>query len=442
MRILHYSLGFPPYRTGGLTSFCMGLCETQIKNGDEVGIIWPGEIKILNKDIKIKINKNIDGIQNFEIVNPLPVSLDEGVQDVSLFIAEKCKDVFISFLKMCHPDIVHIHTLMGLPLSFVISCKELGIRTVFTSHDFYPICSKMLMFRDGNVCQNARNCEYCYSCNSNAIDVKKIILIQSSFYRVIKNNRIIKILRKKHKDHYHNDNNLNTELRKDSAKAEDYLTLRQYYSRYFDLIDKVHFNSKLTKDVYLSYFKITDYTVIPITHNYIADNKKIKKFSNHINFSYLGRQGVSKGYFLLKNVFDEVYKKNKNFSLNLYFTPDYLEPYMKIHDAYNQSELSKVFDDADVLISPSVGYDTFGFTVLEALSFGVPVIVSTHTGAKDLVSSDFGYVFSNSNELKTIIDEIKPSDLIRINNEIYKHMKVITSTDFYTEIKEKVYKKT
>ena len=31
MKILHYSLGFPPYRSGGLTKFSMDLMREQIR---------------------------------------------------------------------------------------------------------------------------------------------------------------------------------------------------------------------------------------------------------------------------------------------------------------------------------------------------------------------------------------------------------------------------
>ena len=47
MKILHYSLGFPPYRSGGLTKFCMDLMEQQIKDGHEVALLWPGAIKLM-----------------------------------------------------------------------------------------------------------------------------------------------------------------------------------------------------------------------------------------------------------------------------------------------------------------------------------------------------------------------------------------------------------
>mgnify|MGYP001344578015 CR=1 FL=1 len=41
MRILHYGLGFPPYRTGGLTKYCVDLMLIQKKMGHDVaGKTW------------------------------------------------------------------------------------------------------------------------------------------------------------------------------------------------------------------------------------------------------------------------------------------------------------------------------------------------------------------------------------------------------------------
>jgi len=54
MRILHYFLGFPPYRTGGMTRFANDLMNTQKKEGNEVIAIWPGKMNfIFGKKTKI-----------------------------------------------------------------------------------------------------------------------------------------------------------------------------------------------------------------------------------------------------------------------------------------------------------------------------------------------------------------------------------------------------
>ena len=57
--------------------------------------------------------------------------------------------------------------------------------------------------------------------------------------------------------------------------------------------------------------------------------------------------------------------------------------------------LEKIFDETDVLVAPSIWYETFGFTVLEALSYGVPVIISGNVGAKDILEEGAGIVIEN-----------------------------------------------
>ena len=73
------------------------------------------------------------------------------------------------------------------------------------------------------------------------------------------------------------------------------------------------------------------------------------------------------------------------------------------------SQLKEIFDNTDLLVVPSQWYETFGFTVLEALSYGVPVIVSDKVGAGDLVrTGSMGLVSCNEemlNHLKKICEK-------------------------------------
>ena len=114
MVIMHYFLGFPPYRSGGLTRYCMDLMETQKNKGDKVIALWPGQISFISKEIHIKKRKNIKNINNYELINPLPVSLDEGIINVKEYTKSCNANVYKSFLRKINPDIIHIHTLMAV----------------------------------------------------------------------------------------------------------------------------------------------------------------------------------------------------------------------------------------------------------------------------------------------------------------------------------------
>lgn len=137
MRILHYSLGFPPYRTGGMTKFCMDLMHQQMNMGHEVELMWPGKMKLVKKETVVRQRKSQDVIGNFEVINPQSISYDEGFVDIPTITARCDKTVYVDFLRNNRPDIIHVHTLMGLYKEFMEAAKELGIKTVFSIHDFF-----------------------------------------------------------------------------------------------------------------------------------------------------------------------------------------------------------------------------------------------------------------------------------------------------------------
>ena len=83
MVILHYALGFPPYRSGGLTKYCMDIMKEQVRQGNEVGLLWPGSVRMVGHKTYIRTGKPEYGIKSYELVNPLPVPLDEGITDKS-----------------------------------------------------------------------------------------------------------------------------------------------------------------------------------------------------------------------------------------------------------------------------------------------------------------------------------------------------------------------
>jgi len=54
MRILHYTLGFPPKRSGGLVEYASSIMIEQSKSGNDVYSLSPGGINILTRKTYIK----------------------------------------------------------------------------------------------------------------------------------------------------------------------------------------------------------------------------------------------------------------------------------------------------------------------------------------------------------------------------------------------------
>ena len=107
-----------------------------------------------------------------------------------------------------------------------------------------------------------------------------------------------------------------------------------------------------------------------------------------------------------------------------------MSPYIKVHDRYSYAELEKIFDKTDVLVAPSIWYETFGFTVLEALSYGVPVIISGNVGAKDILTKNSGIVIEDitSEKLCLALQSLTSEKLTKMNKTIIAEQ-LITQVD-------------
>ena len=59
MKILHYALGFPPYRSGGLTKYCIDLLLAQKEEGHDVAMMWPGAFSFSGHFVRLKKGKKL-----------------------------------------------------------------------------------------------------------------------------------------------------------------------------------------------------------------------------------------------------------------------------------------------------------------------------------------------------------------------------------------------
>ena len=424
MKILHYFLGFPPYRSGGLTVFCVNLMETQVRLGHTVMGMWPGKMNLLGKRPSIKKVKAHEQIQSYELINPLPVSLDEGIIDVKRFTYPCDRNIYINFLKSVKPDLIHIHTLMGLHKEFVDAAEQLHIKTVLTTHDYFGICPIVTLFRDNHCCVNDFGCSACANCCKNALSIKKIILMQSPLYRTLKEFFWVKRLRAKHRSAFYEekDEEQPVHSKLSGNRTRDYQKLRQYYIRMLEKVDVIHFNSTVARDVYQRYLTPRKSYVISISNKEIRDQRNTKTISSDkIRLTYLSPIRANKGYYIIRKALDDLWNAGRrDFQLTVYGNVHDVPAYMRVAgEQYERSELKHIMENTDVLLAPSIWYETFGFTVLEALSFGVPVIVSDRVGAKDIVGKGGIVIASDSvSALEDSISSLSKKSIMEMKNQI------------------------
>jgi len=189
--------------------------------------------------------------------------------------------------------------------------------------------------------------------------------------------------------------------------------LMLYFKRLFSKYpDAVVGNSRFVINEHLNsgFFKNSKKYII---YNSL-ESGKIKtdiKRSNSLSFGYIGHLSYHKGIeFLLK-----VFKKSSIADLHVFgrgITSDY-ENYLK--DEYKSKEIffhgfvktEEAFKIIDVLIVPSLCYDSLPRVIYEAYSFGIPVIGSNRGGTPEIIDiGKTGFVFNP--ELKEgLLDKIK-----------------------------------
>ncbi|WP_324630410.1 glycosyltransferase [Bacillus paranthracis] len=433
MKILHISLGLPPYRTGGLTKYSVDLMHSQGQE-HQVFLLYPGKFTF-SKRTAIKKNKSYGSISVYELVNPLPIPLLNGINQPEHFMEEIDHKVYEEFLIELKPEVIHVHTLMGIHKEFFETAKKLDIKIVFTTHDYFGLCPKVnLMDSKGNICNDFDDGKSCIECNVNALSLPMVHVMQSYPYRYLKDSSIVKSLRKIKKNQTKN-NTVATSVEREIEEidvnlATHYIELRNYYLKIFKLMDYFHFNSSVAKEQFEKYLDVNG-KIIPISHQDISDyrqERSVKQRGNEVvRLGYLGPIDTYKGFYSLKNQLDSLSGKGyTNWHLGVYGDfvndPETYDPkYYNFYGRYNYNQLKDIFNEVDLLIIPSIWKETFGFIGLEAQSYGVPVMVSEYVGFKDLVQDgETGFIYKVNkhdfiNKLSMILDDTSLLDYVNEN---------------------------
>lgn len=195
---------------------------------------------------------------------------------------------------------------------------------------------------------------------------------------------------------------------------QEYDTLLRVYRRMFEMVDAFHFNSRITKDVYSRFIEIPHQSSITsITHAGIIDRRQERSFNhNPLRLGFVGSEAPYKGLPLLKSVISRLNKDGFQHLVHLDVYGGRIGADAKLANVaykgrFSVSQMSDVYNSMDLLVVPSIWNETFGFTVLEALQFGVPVLVSSKVGSKDIVEKlSNRFVFRTEEDLFFILKSL------------------------------------
>ena len=345
-------------RSGGLTKYVVDLVNEQKKTNDVV-LLYPGNFRILSKEIKIIHRKSDNNCDFFELYNSLPLAFSGGIKNPTAFMKHVEKKIYSK---------------------------------LFTSHDYFGLSPVPNFYNEiGNYDFSNKNSEIEWikaSQNANSACVLRVY--QMSFYPFIKK------LKKYLVRNTNNNNNVETEQKEISlGLRKKVVSLMLFYQEVLSMVDMFHFNSTISRDVYLANLSSEiNYKILPISNSDIVindfqsnKNKEIKKIG------YIGQYTVAKGvYKLIEDLWEISKSTDLEFTLHLFGdSKDIIyknDLKVKNHGKFKKEEIAKVYKEFDVIIVPSLWKETFSLVVAEAISFNKRILVSSNVGAKDLLCSN------------------------------------------------------
>lgn len=200
-----------------------------------------------------------------------------------------------------------------------------------------------------------------------------------------------------------------------------YQSLIDYYKDCFSIVDEFHFNSGVTRDTYRKYIVPKAEKIIPITHNGINDHRRKKSFEvNCLKIGFVGSAAPYKGLSRLIMALKQL-NRNDKWRLDVWGDTIGQDESLPIYyrGKFTHSAIETVYTTMDIMVVPSLCHETFSLVTLEALSYGVPVLVSDTVGAKDIVKEyDSKFVFHSDEELVSLLDLlVDDKSLLRNYNE-------------------------
>lgn len=287
-------------------------------------------------------------------------------------------------------DILHIHHTINFFLDLFDAAEELNIPTVFTLHDYYSICPKIILLDDNNkICDGSitRNCDKC--------------------------------------------------LRKSSDFLYEW---RNIYEKYLHKASLLVAPSNRAKKVILNVYPTLDITVIE--HGYdISDSICVSskdEDKNTFNVAIIGGISEVKGLTHLTKLIPLL--KGTNITIHLFGSCSKrkynktMKQYM-YHGPYNRDDIHRLLVENNIQLALMIQIweETYSYTLSECFACAIPVL-SFDIGAQGerVVRNDCGYVMpieSTSIEVAKKIIEISQdkTTLRRKKENILKAQKNVKS---------------
>ncbi|MBU0757535.1 MAG: glycosyltransferase [Nanoarchaeota archaeon] len=354
MKFLFTTSFYPPYHLGGDAVHVKYLAEALAKKGHDVHVLFSVDAYLFKKKGSFKGIENQKNLTFHALVSP--IRSIEPILNYTFTTMPYTLNKFSKLVKKENFDVVHHHNISLLGESIL---KRRGpYVNLYTAHDYWLVCPKYNLFREGQICKEKKGCFFC-------------CLKDRKPYPFV---RFLPIFKK----HLHD-------------------------------LDAVICPSDFMRKVISTEINncITLYNFLKI------QNRTIVKENHDRYYFFAGALEPEKGILELIKVF----KKNNKKLVIAGDGPLRGEVETEAFDNISyvgwqkQEDIFSLLAGCQALIIPSVCAENFPTVALEALYYGKPVIGSNNGGIPEIIKKiDKSLVFNNLSELSKIIGSFNASE--------------------------------
>lgn len=386
MRILHLVHQYPPDHIGGTELYTQALANAQAARGHTVTVFSPSIAAAASTEEGVTIQRVPLGARTASAIF------------FSTFKQAALNEAWQMVLTQTRPDLVHVQHLMGVPAAVIDDLRRRHIPYLVTLHDYYYACANAMLLTnyDHSVCGGPRawiNCGHCALARAgrDRLAVLSPGLTPLLAYRHLRLRRVI-----------------------DQARC---------------LIAPTDF----VRGVYARLLRITPNRIRVIPHGvHLPDRAAAPQRAARadLHIAYIGGIAPHKGVHVL---IDAVNQLSHTARLTIYgdlkAQPAYVaqlrvrarHPRIEFAGRLPHARLYDVLSQIDVIVVPSVWYETSALIVQEAGAARVPVLASDLGALRETTVNGGGLTFPAGDAaalqalLQHLIDDPVQLDRLRAN---------------------------
>lgn len=385
MRVAYLAHFYPPSPCGGVGYYTANLAEAFADKGMNVGVLcvdkW-GEGRHY-------FNGSIDEQRNGVFVRRLHINWRNAPrpfdwQYYSPILANQAREFFTHF----RPDIVHVSSCYTLSTSPVMVARALGLPIILHLHDYWTICARLtLLHKDNAICsgpEDAWKCQQCLLAGTKAWRLTDALLGATAQKRLFEDLA---------------DHDWATRLPSLHGMLGNLHRRQTCVANMIRAADVLVAPTAFARDILMRHIpQGAQIKVIPNGIRLDWARNLSPTFSPQLRIGFLGSVLPIKGVHVLVDAYRVLQQQGYHVRLEICGETDSDPGYCQElrnstpdgviwRGRYERGDLSQILENLDLVVVPSICFETQGLVIQEAFAAGLPVVVSAGTSLTETVDN-------------------------------------------------------